>query len=1058
MIQSSYNFPTPPNFGTEFIDQMANTIFQLEISSFKINFSFGVILRQIYTNEYSYFIPHSNLELFDKPMLISNNKDLTKLKKRLAASNFIDLILSQRPSSRYKAVFITNIRANVTRVGFSLGCVDSDLPQWLTKQSTMIHNTQNDNCCMFRALSNCISGLPSAKKVRRMFWQWKKFCQSKQIKVSDTITDFKGVDFTHIHHFENCFKVNVNIYQLDENGCCKSIRKSLYRHDKTLNLNRYSNHVSYIKDMKSYCRKFKCVNCSKLFRTSYLCKIHSQKCAKQSRYVFPGSFMAQKLNVFEKLSYYGIHVAEDLRYHDFYATYDMESWLQKVSDKNTANCKFTQKHIPISFACTSNVPGFTEPVCHISKDPDELIRVMVEYFYKIQAKSKELSMEKWGRYLKQVEDLLESYKPKEKSKSNGNNEHDDGDSEGNMEADVPDEPMCPAMLRRLEKPNVYRQFQQNLIENNVLNVQYNSYSDSDDSDNVLINEDEELLDDQTTNDDVQFENLDGYLKWNERLRAVHYNKLKRIHKEFSKYISELVILGYNNARYDHLICADYLLKHLEITTCTSPFVIKQSSAYLVISNGDLKFLDAMRYLANSCSYSSFLKAYEVEEQKGLFPFDWFDDPEKLDATELPPIECWHSNLKNKSLLGDSESEISENYEWVQEVWRENNMKFFSDFLSWYNKRDVSPFLLGLHRLADYFRVEHSVDLFRLSISAPGTARYLIYQSAYENGASFFQFGEKHAHIYRMFRRNITGGPSLVYSRLMECNKTRLRGPDGPLCKSIVGLDSNALYPHSYFSSFPINAPILRYAENDFEPESCGERYTAMYDYLDYLAMKLGVNIRHKLNSKTEVLIGLHPLDGFYVKECGSRVGVEYDGCWVHGCLDCDLVSAKSKVKYHDLLAERRARTQMRNQYLKSQNIELIIMKECEWKTKVRNSVEIQQFIRSRRPLFYQTHPGKCTEKQIIDAVLDGTLFGFVECDIHCPDEWSDTGFQSQYSAKVYYSEFNPIYMRTYVPSSAWGDLMRQHAIDNNIPLTPRKLLVGGTKGKKLLLLTDLLQW
>ena len=38
----------------------------------------------------------------------------------------------------------------------------------------------------------------------------------------------------------------------------------------------------------------------------------------------------------------------------------------------------------------------------------------------------------------------------------------------------------------------------------------------------------------------------------------------------------------------------------------------------------LKFLDITNYLAPGFSYDQFLKAYECEQTKGFFPYEWID--------------------------------------------------------------------------------------------------------------------------------------------------------------------------------------------------------------------------------------------------------------------------------------------------------------------------------------------------------------------------------------------------------------------------------------------------
>ena len=47
---------------------------------------------------------------------------------------------------------------------------------------------------------------------------------------------------------------------------------------------------------------------------------------------------------------------------------------------------------------------------------------------------------------------------------------------------------------------------------------------------------------------------------------------------------------------------------------------------------------------------SFLKAYKASETKGFFPYEWFDNPDKLDFPELPPYEAFFSKLRNNNPL------------------------------------------------------------------------------------------------------------------------------------------------------------------------------------------------------------------------------------------------------------------------------------------------------------------------------------------------------------------------------------------------------------------------
>ena len=57
-----------------------------------------------------------------------------------------------------------------------------------------------------------------------------------------------------------------------------------------------------------------------------------------------------------------------------------------------------------------------------------------------------------------------------------------------------------------------------------------------------------------------------------------------------------------------------------------------------MGNTKFIFLDVCQYLPPGTSYSKFLKSFEVEEKKKFFPYEWFDDENKLIYPSLPPLE------------------------------------------------------------------------------------------------------------------------------------------------------------------------------------------------------------------------------------------------------------------------------------------------------------------------------------------------------------------------------------------------------------------------------------
>lgn len=116
---------------------------------------------------------------------------------------------------------------------------------------------------------------------------------------------------------------------------------------------------------------------------------------------------------------------------------------------------------------------------------------------------------------------------------------------------------------------------------------------------------------------------------------------------------------------------------------TGGITIKKNNSYTCIANDQFKFLDISNYLAAGTSYSGFLKAYDVTESKGFFPYEYLTNADKLLETKLPPHLAFYSSLKGKNIT-------EEEYLYCLDVWRREKMKTMEDFLIWYNNLDVGP--------------------------------------------------------------------------------------------------------------------------------------------------------------------------------------------------------------------------------------------------------------------------------------------------------------------------------------------------------------------------------
>ena len=495
----------------------------------------------------------------------------------------------------------------------------------------------------------------------------------------------------------------------------------------------------------------------------------------------------------------------------------------------------------------------------------------------------------------------------------------------------------------------------------------------------------------------------------------------------------------------------------------NPFTIKQNNAYSCISNDRLKFLDVCNYLAPGTSYSSFLKAFGIEEQKGYFCYEWFDSVDKLKYKNLPAYNHFYSELKGFNVLeeeilqwekhqrGPPPKSGIQKYNDLQNIWKEKNMSSFRDFLEWYNNLDVSPLIKAVSALQNFYK-SRSIDVFKTTISVPGVARQMCFESAINSGATFALFDNTNKDLYHKICNNIVGGPSIIFKRHAKAGETKIRGGD-KLAQRIVGYDANALYLWAMSQKFPVGGFIRRMKNSEFKPE-IRDKFMISFHWLDYVSTKNNVVILHKMNNKREKRIGPYLIDGF----CSStKTCYEFNGCFFHGHV-CELTTSQWLSHPSEMLQKQR-KTQEKLEFLQKKGYKVEVIYECEFQKMCKHNSDLQHFIDRKRPSFYQSHKSTVSEKQILDAVRSETLFGMIECDIQVPDRWDDEfSKKMKLSPKEYFSEMSPIFMNSDIHFDHIGEHMQNHIKRFGLSQKPRRLLVGGMKADHILLATPLLKF
>ena len=70
----------------------------------------GMILQNIESDEMRYFIPYNNANIFSEPAMIRNQNDLRHVIDTIKRIALAEIMLGDRPNTKWKLIRITNIR------------------------------------------------------------------------------------------------------------------------------------------------------------------------------------------------------------------------------------------------------------------------------------------------------------------------------------------------------------------------------------------------------------------------------------------------------------------------------------------------------------------------------------------------------------------------------------------------------------------------------------------------------------------------------------------------------------------------------------------------------------------------------------------------------------------------------------------------------------------------------------------------------------------------------------------------------------------------------------
>ena len=115
------------------------------------------------------------------------------------------------------------------------------------------------------------------------------------------------------------------------------------------------------------------------------------------------------------------------------------------------------------------------------------------------------------------------------------------------------------------------------------------------------------------------------------------------------------------------------------------------------------------------------------------------------------------------------------------------MKNFCNFLRWYNNKDVVPNLQATKKMMKFYH-DQKIYMLKLGCTVPNLVNICLHKST---DRKFYAFIEDDKDLHEKIRSEMTGGPSIVFTRKAVVDKTFIRRSNN-ICKTIVGIDASLL--------------------------------------------------------------------------------------------------------------------------------------------------------------------------------------------------------------------------------------------------------------------------
>ena len=178
-----------------------------------------------------------------------------------------------------------------------------------------------------------------------------------------------------------------------------------------------------------------------------------------------------------------------------------------------------------------------------------------------------------------------------------------------------------------------------------------------------------------------------------------------------------------------------------------------------------------------------------------------------------------------------------------------------------------------------FYHDNGIDMLKLGCTLPNLANICLHKSS---NHKFYPFFEGVKDLCEKIREDMTGGPSIAFTRKAVVDQTYIRKSSNN-CKTIVGIDASQLYPFSMCQEMPTG--LYTRGEYDSETDCFNARINRTKNFENmvmsfYQELRPECKIQSFYTTRKQKKIDCFHVDD-YCDHC--KTVIEAMGCYYHFC-------------------------------------------------------------------------------------------------------------------------------------------------------------------------------